>query len=208
MSIEFKQITVGPIQTNCYLLWDKDTRKAAIVDPGGNRDEIISDIKSLDLDVEWVLLTHGHTDHSFFAGDLADEYSARLGMHEADIPMLDDALGIAELYYNTNDYVPVNPTDMLDDGSVVKLGESEIKVIHTPGHSEGGLCFVTDAGVFCGDTIFYQSTGRTDFVGGSQEALINSIRTKILPMDDSVKLFPGHGPSTSVGFERKSNPYI
>ena len=209
MSIEFRSLAVGPLQTNCYLLWDNSTRKSAIIDPGGNRDDIVSIASSLELDVEWILLTHGHFDHTFFAGDLARLYSARIGMHTSDVPMLSDGLGIAAMYYDDmSEYVAFSPTDLLAQGSILQLGESDIRVLHTPGHSQGGLCFVTDAGVFCGDTIFCESIGRTDFPGGSFSDLMHSIKSKILTMDDAVNLYPGHGPSTTVGNERLYNPYI
>lgn len=208
MSIEFRAFAVGPLGTNCYLVWDKETRKAGIIDPGGNKEQIASCVTDLGLDVEWVLLTHGHFDHVFYAGDLAREYEARIGMHAADVSQLTENLGIAEMFYDLSSYVDVTASDFLDDGAVVNLGSSQIQVRHTPGHSQGGLCFITDAGVFCGDTIFAGSIGRTDFPGGSHSQLIDSIKTQILTMPDDTLLYPGHGPSTTVGDERGSNPFL
>ena len=208
MAVEFLPYVVGPLQTNCYLVWDPDTKAAAIIDPGGDRERISSGIDSLGLRVEWILLTHGHFDHSFCAASLAQEYGARTGMHEDDVEQLTGSLSIAEMFYDLGQYVPVKPTDLLVDGQVIRLGESEIRVLRTPGHSRGGLCFVTDAGVFCGDTIFAGSIGRTDFPGGSFEDLMETIRTRILALDDDTQLFPGHGPATTVGDERKSNPFL
>lgn len=206
--MDFRQLSVGPLETNCYLVWDRDTRKAAVIDPGGDDDLIAQQIARLELAIEWVLITHGHLDHCFIAGPIARKYDAEIGMHPADIEHLTGGLEIAAMYYDVSAYERFTPTRFLTDGEVIALGDSEIRVIHTPGHSQGGLCFATDVGVFCGDTIFAGSVGRTDFPGGSFEQLIESIRTKILTMDDSTRLYPGHGPATSVGEERRSNPFL
>ncbi len=209
MSIDFRRLTVGPLDVNCYLIWDRDTRKAAIIDPGGDSDDIIRQVSSLELSVEWVLITHGHPDHCFDAGAVAREYGARVGMHQADLrPLSDVEVQLLAMVYDLSAYQQPTPTDLLSDGDTITLGESKVRVLHTPGHSQGGLCFVTDAGVFCGDTIFAGSVGRTDFPGGSYEQLIESIRTRILTMDDSTPLYPGHGPETTVGAERRANPFL
>lgn len=208
MPLEVRALTVGPLDTNCYVLWDRETRSAAIIDPGGDCDRIVSVAASLDLRVQWVLLTHGHFDHTFCAGDLAARFGAGVGLHEADAAILGQSFGIAEMFYDLSEYAPVQPTDLLIDGRLVSLGESELEVIHTPGHSPGGLSFLTELGVFCGDTIFAGSIGRTDFPGGSFEQLIESMRARLLAMDGSTPLFPGHGPATTVGEERRSNPYL
>ncbi len=208
MPLGIRVLTVGPLDTNCYVLWDHSTRACAIIDPGGDPDRIIQTVASLNVRVEWILLTHGHSDHSFHAGNLAQEYGARIGIHAADVDMLATGLGIAEMLYDLSEYVAVKPTDLLVDGEAVGLGESEIRVIHTPGHSPGGVTFATDAGVFCGDTIFAGSIGRTDFPGGSYEQLIDSIKSKLLYFPDSTSLYPGHGPATTVGEEQRSNPFL
>ena len=208
LGLDFRSLTVGPLETNCYLLWDIDTRCTAIVDPGGDRGRIASQIQALDLRIEWVLLTHGHPDHTFCAGSLASEYGARTGMHPSDAPLLADGLELAEMFYDLSGHLPFSPTDLLADGRIIRLRESEIRVAHTPGHSRGGLCFVTEVGVFCGDTLFAGSVGRTDLAGGSFEQLIKSIESKLLTLDDAVPLYPGHGPATTVGAERQSNPYL
>ncbi|MHB9035350.1 MAG: MBL fold metallo-hydrolase [Armatimonadota bacterium] len=208
MSLEFRAVEVGMLQVNCYLLWDSDTRKAAIVDPGDDTEIIFENVKSLDLDVEWVLLTHGHFDHSFRAGEIAAHYGAKVGMQALDLPILVQSLALAEPFFDVSQYVPFSVSDLLNEGNVISIGKSQISVLHTPGHSQGGLCFVTDVGVFCGDTIFAGSVGRSDFPGGSHEQLIESIRSKILIMDDATPLYSGHGDATSVGEERRTNPFL
>lgn len=209
MSIEFRQLTVGPLGTNCYIVWDRATRKAAVIDPGGDPELISQQISSHELSVKWVMLTHGHPDHYFCAGSIARDHNARIGMHEADLARLrDDGLEIAAMFYDVSEYVDFTPTDLLEDGELVALGESELRVLHTPGHSQGGICFVTDVGVFCGDTIFAGSIGRTDFPGGDYGQIIESIRKKLLVLDDCTRLYPGHGTSTTVGDEKRDNPFV
>ncbi|MCE5324183.1 MBL fold metallo-hydrolase [bacterium] len=208
MSLDFRVIEVGLLQINCYLLWDVETKKAAIIDPGDDTDIIIDNIKALDLDVEWILLTHGHFDHTFRVGELTDSYDVKIALNPLDLPMLGQSLGLGEPFYNFSEYVPFTVTDLINEGDEIHLGGSTIHVLHTPGHSQGGVCYVTDIGVFCGDTIFAGSVGRSDLPSGSHEQLIESIRAKIMPLDDSTPLFPGHGPSTTLGAERRSNPYL
>ena len=211
MSIDLVSLRVGPIETNCYIIWDKATGKAAIIDPGGDRNKIISAINKLksihNIDIEWILLTHGHFDHIFSAGDLATVYNCKIGMHAADIPIIEGTMSIAEIYYDMSEYVNVEPTDIFNDNEIIKLGDTEIKAIHTPGHSEGGLCFVTEDSIFCGDTIFNGAIGRTDFPGGSYESIIASIKNKLFAYADNYNLYPGHGRKTTVGYERKHNKY-
>ncbi|MGC8863572.1 MAG: MBL fold metallo-hydrolase [Armatimonadota bacterium] len=235
MPLRFHVLVVGPLEVNCYILRDEATGKCAIIDPGGDCDRIVSAAGSPGFrspaggeaeyevgptsssetgasakvsGVDWILLTHGHFDHTYCAGDLATRFGVRVGIHEADVPLLGQGLGVAEMFYDVSGCVPVTPTDLLADGQTITLGESKIKVIHTPGHSPGGLSFATEAGVFCGDALFAGSIGRTDFPGGSFERLIASIRSKLLTLPDSTPLYPGHGPATSVGTERKNNPYL
>jgi hydroxyacylglutathione hydrolase len=206
--VKIKNLVVGPIETNCYIFFEEVSRKAVVIDPGGDIDKILGYITETGLDVEWILLTHGHFDHTFYAGDLALRLNAKIGMHEEDISMLSTSLDVAEIYYEVDSYMPFQPTDLLNDGDVINLGNSKIEVIHTPGHSKGGLCFVTEIGIFCGDTIFNGSIGRTDFSGGSYDQLIHSIREKILKMDDKIELYCGHGAQTTIGTERRSNPFL
>jgi hydroxyacylglutathione hydrolase len=209
LPIEFRAVSGGPLGTNCYIIWDRQTRVCAVIDPGAVPSQLIYQIEEQHLDLQWILLTHGHFDHSFYVGPLVQKYGARVAVHPDDVVQIAGTLEIAESYfYHLSEFVEFTTTDYLTDGQVLTLGESEITVLHTPGHSKGGLCFATDAGVFCGDTIFKRSIGRYDMPGGSSDDLIGSIRTKILPMDDSTPLYPGHGPSTTVGDERRKNPFL
>ncbi|MCX6344566.1 MAG: MBL fold metallo-hydrolase [Armatimonadetes bacterium] len=208
MSLEFRNIAVGELQSNCYIIWDDDTRKAAIIDPGDEKENIIASVDTLNLEVEYVLLTHGHFDHIFVAGDIAERYGAPICMNAQDLSIVNQSLVLADPFYDVASFKSFIPSQLLNDGDIITLGSSKVKALHTPGHSQGGLCFATDAGVFCGDTIFAGSVGRTDLLGGSHEQLIESIRAKILTMDDSTPLYPGHGPYTTVGEEREFNFYL
>jgi hydroxyacylglutathione hydrolase len=209
VAVQFHTLAVGPLETNCYVIWDAQTHQAAIIDPGGDMDAIVDCAASNGLDVKYVLLTHGHPDHCFVAGDLARHYGTDVYMHQSDIEQVQMGVALAEtLFYDVSNYIEFLPSRLLDDGDVLPLGEWAIDVIHTPGHSRGGICFVTDAGVFCGDTVFAGSIGRTDFPGGSYPELIASINTKLLSMKDETPLYPGHGPSTTVGRERATNPFL
>jgi len=208
VEMESRRLVVGPIEANCYILWDRSTRNAVVIDPGGDKDRIVEAVEALELSVERILLTHGHFDHAFYAADLARRWHARIGMHRADVPQLAGSLEVGAIYYDLSEHITPTPDDFFADGDQFTLGEATITVLHTPGHSEGGVCYRTDIGVFCGDTLFAGSVGRSDFPGGSFEKLIRSIRDKILTLDDAVPLYPGHGPATTVGAERRNNPFL
>lgn len=206
--IRHERLVVGPLQTNCYVLWDSSTGGGVIIDPGGDNDLIQTLVKSLGVRVERILATHGHPDHIFSAGALSRVYGVGVAMHAADIPVLEESAAIAEMFYDMAAFVPFAPDTLLSDGELVPVGGTEARVIHTPGHSPGGVCFQTEAGVFCGDTLFAGSIGRTDLPGGSYEQLMESIRSALMSLEDSTPVFPGHGPRTTIGAERRSNPFL
>ncbi len=207
--IEYRTLTVGPLETNCYIIWDSQTRNCAIIDPGGDKELIMSCIEANGLSLDYILLTHGHCDHCFCAGSIAQETNnVRVAMHEDDLALINESLAVVGYFYDIDEYVDVHPTDFISEGDTILLGSSKIEVAQTPGHSPGGLCYIADCGVFCGDTIFAGSIGRTDLPGGSYNLLIQSIRSKILALPDETRLYPGHGPATAVGIERKHNPFL
>lgn len=215
MYVDVEKWVVGPLETNCYLITDTGTLEAALIDPGGPNTDHGFDLQPgagdafyIGRKLKYVLLTHGHPDHCFCAGAVARNYGAEIAMHESDLIQIEQGRELADMFYDMSRFVAFSPTKLLNDGDVLELGGAQIKVIHTPGHSQGGVCFVTDAGVFCGDTIFAGSIGRTDFPGGDHEQLISSIHTSILTMLDGTRLYPGHGPSTTVGRERARNPFL
>ncbi len=207
MSMPMKSLVVGCIETDCYLIWDHTTKEGAVIDPGGEPDDIISAITGCGMKPTMVLLTHGHFDHVFCAGDIAREYGCGIGLHNADEPQIMGTMPVAEMYQDVTTFVPFTPTRWLEDGDTLSLGETVIMVIHTPGHSPGGLTFAVGDCLFVGDALFAGGIGRSDFPGGSHEQLIESIQTRIFAYPDETKVYPGHGPSTTVGREKRSNPY-
>ena len=195
-----ESIIAGMYEENCYLLIDDNTKECGIIDPGGSTKKIENEIVSKGLKAKFILITHGHADHV----DGVEELSKAL-----NIPFYISK--VDEEYMSKDDFVygSLSKADgYLKEGDTVSLGNHTIKVIETPGHTKGGLCFLVDDLLFTGDTLFQGSVGRTDFIGGDMGEIINSIKSKLLPLGDEVKVFPGHGPTSTIGFEKKRNPYL
>jgi len=201
---------VTPFQQNCTLIWDDATKVGAVVDPGGDLDRIEAAIREQGVTVEKILLTHGHVDHA--AG--ADELRERLGVpiegpHQADKFLLDSLLETAA-NYGLGAARPVTPDRWLDEGDAVTVGGLAFDILHCPGHSPGSVVFVSRDARFAlvGDVVFKGSVGRTDLPGGNHEQLIHAIKEKVLPLGDDVAFIPGHGPTSTLGAERVSNPFL
>jgi hydroxyacylglutathione hydrolase len=199
---------VGSLGTNCYIVFDEETREAAVIDPGGSAAEILAVIGAEKLTVKYIINTHGHADHVMANLRVKEATGAPLLIHAADAGMLTS--GQLNLSAWIGGSVSCGPADtLLNEGDVVKISANlALTVIHTPGHTPGGICLKTDGVLFSGDTLFAESIGRTDFPGGSYSQLINNIKEKLLILDDGVKVYPGHGPATSIGWEKKMNPFI
>jgi len=203
-------IPVTPFQQNCTLIWDEATKVGAVVDPGGDLDRIQAAIAEQGVSVEKILLTHGHVDHA--AG--ADELRERLGVpiegpHLADKFLL-DSLPMTAAQYGLGDARPVTPDRWLDQGDTVQVGALTFDILHCPGHSPGSVVFVSRDARFAlvGDVVFKGSVGRTDLPGGNHEQLITAIMEKVLPLGDDIAFIPGHGPTSTLGEERVSNPFL
>lgn len=209
MGIEMKTLVVGPLDVNCHILWHTDDRTAVIIDPGGDADLIEQEIKSRDLSVRFVINTHGHFDHVGANPALCASLGVGLAIHPADAALLERAPEQALSFGLTTPAQPA-PKLLLEDKAVVTAGSLSLEVIHTPGHSPGGVCLYIEERriVFTGDTLFAGGIGRTDLPGGSYETLISSIKHKIFPLGDDVVVYPGHGPASTVGQERATNPYL
>ncbi len=199
-----------PFQQNCTLIWDDATKVGAVVDPGGDLDRIEAAIREQGVTVEKILLTHGHVDHA--AG--ADELRERLGVpiegpHQADKFLL-DSLPETAANYGLGAARPVTPDRWLDEGDAVTVGGLAFDILHCPGHSPGSVVFVSRDARFAlvGDVVFKGSVGRTDLPGGNHEQLIHAIKEKVLPLGDDVAFIPGHGPISTLGAERVSNPFL
>jgi hydroxyacylglutathione hydrolase len=202
-----KMLVVGPIQANCYLLGCERTREAAVIDPGDDADEILMTLAKDKLRCVSIVNTHGHFDHSGANKRLKEVTGAQLILHEADAPMVMNQAASGKMWGMQVENSPP-PDRYVKEGDLITFGDISLKVLHTPGHSEGGISLVTDKMVFVGDTLFAGSIGRTDFPGGDSDSLLRSVREKIFPLGDDVVIYPGHGPETTVGRERRTNPFF
>lgn len=205
--MKIESLVVGPIGVNCYIVFDENTLEGIVIDPGGNAGEIIKAVNDKKITVKYVVNTHGHSDHIGANTEICKAFQAKLLIHRKDKNMLIDTRDNLSFYMGMN-IISKMADGFVDEGDTIEFGEIKLKVRHTPGHSAGGICLVGDGVVFSGDTLFAESIGRCDFPGGSEITLINSIKEKILPLPDETKVFPGHGPATTVGWERKLNPYL
>jgi glyoxylase-like metal-dependent hydrolase (beta-lactamase superfamily II) len=198
---------VGNLGTNCYVVYCEATGKAAVIDPGGDPQAILAVIAEHKLTVEWIINTHGHADHVLANLSLKEATGAPLLIHQADAEMLNSAQKNLSSFIGGG--ATCGPADrLLHEGDMIPVGQFDLKVIHTPGHTPGGICLLAGDVLFSGDTLFAESIGRTDFPGGSYSQLINSIKEKLMVLDDKVAVRPGHGPETTIGWERKMNSFI
>lgn len=198
---------VGALGTNCYIVYCEQTRQAAVIDPGGSAEEIMALVNREKLHVLYIINTHGHADHILANDRIKQATGAAIAIHEYDADMLQNAQRNLSMFIGGS--TSCAPADrLLKDGDTVEVGAISFKILHTPGHTPGGICLLTDGLLFSGDTLFCESIGRTDFPGGSYSQLINSIKEKLMPLEDAVKVLPGHGPDTTIGWERKMNPFI
>jgi hydroxyacylglutathione hydrolase len=202
-------IPVTPFQQNCTLLWCEKTKKAAVVDPGGDLDNIREAIAQSGVTVEKIILTHGHIDHAGGAAELREELGVQIeGPHEADRFLLDRLAEQGQAYGFPAR--AVTPDRWLNESDTVMVGDLTLDVLHCPGHSPGSVVLVSKDQRFAlvGDVLFQGSVGRTDLPGGDGKALIRSIKDKLLPLGDDITFICGHGPMSTIGQERQSNPFL
>lgn len=208
MSIAAAIIPVTPFQQNCTLIWDEETKEGVLVDPGGDADRIRAAIEQTGASVQRILLTHGHLDHAGAAAELAEALDVPIeGPQRADEFLL---AGLPEQGARYGmDCRPVTPDRWLEEGDTVEIAGETFAVLHCPGHTPGHIVFVSTAlGIaLVGDVLFQGSVGRTDFPYGDPAALISAIRTKLFPLGDEIQFICGHGPGSTFGAERRSNPY-
>jgi len=200
-------MTLGPLQTNCYLVADTNTGDAIVVDPADDAPVILSTLNQNTWHLNRIVLTHGHFDHIGAAGRLREMTGARVAVHSADVSMIGNpAMNLS--IFAAEPPVSLSADDILEEGSQIRAGQLKFRVSHTPGHSPGSICLIGDEFAMVGDLIFRGSVGRTDFPNASHSELMSSIRQKLYPLDDRLILYPGHGPSTELGFEKRTNPYL
>ncbi|WP_196592849.1 MBL fold metallo-hydrolase [Pectinatus sottacetonis] len=205
--MKVKTLINGSFEENCYMVIDETTNEALVIDPGSEPERILNWLKGANCTIKYVLNTHGHSDHIGCNTAVCDEFKVKLGIHPLDAPMLINPQLNLSTFWGME--VISKPADFfLNENDIVTLGKNTFKIIHTPGHSPGGICIVNDNIIFSGDSLFAESIGRTDFPGGSTKALVTSLKNKILPLDNNVIVYPGHGPTTTIGHEKDFNPYF
>lgn len=204
------QFVVGSMAVCSYIVGCEETKKAAIVDPGGDEDILLAEVKKLGLSVEYIIATHGHPDHVCGNRKLQEETGAKIIMHVDDAEFFEKPE--VKQYFSMLGLEPSPPADILvSDGDDIVIGTVALKVIHTPGHTPGGICLYSAPHLITGDTLFVGGLGRTDFPGGSHQELLHSIRTKILSLPAETVVWPGHGyggSQSTVGKEAASNPFL
>lgn len=203
-----KGIEISAMAVNCYIVGCEETREVAVIDPGGNHRSILGLLEKENLKAVYIINTHGHIDHIGANRQVKEATGAKILIHKEDAHMLENA--VSNISFMMGSKVTSPAADQtLQDGDTIKIGNTvELEVIHTPGHTKGGICLKVDKIIFVGDTLFQGSIGRTDFPGGSYPQIIQSIKERLLCFEDDVVCYPGHGPGTTIGFERKNNPFI
>ncbi len=206
--MELKILEIGMFQVNCYVLIDDSTKTFCVIDAPGAHP-FFDELTNKGYKFEKVLLTHGHVDHVAGLKQILLKYKPKAAVHKEDLNMYLKA-GEGQFAPMLNAENPPEPDFYLEDGMEVAVGNINFKVIHTPGHTKGGVCFLDSENklLFTGDTLFARSIGRTDLKGGDYNTLITSIKSKLFLLDDDIQVFPGHGASTTIGDEKKNNPFL
>lgn len=207
--IVIKCIPGGSFLTNSYIVGDGETLDAILIDPGSQVREILAEIESSGFDVKRIINTHAHIDHAAGVEEAKQELEAEFYLHPEEEPVL-DALPESAIRFPEFSGVKVPSIDkFVEEGDEIPIGNHTAKVLHTPGHTFGSICLLINEHVISGDTLFAGSVGRVDLTGGtSMRELVRSIKTKLMPLPDSYNVYPGHGPYTTIGIERRSNPFI
>ena len=200
-----KRLPTGMFGSNCYIIGDQG--EGVIIDPGVESSDIMEVVEKLNLKIEYIIITHGHIDHICYMDEMRKLTGAKVAIHE------EDANALADPLYNGSKMFAEESTFQqadvrLKDGDVLEAGGLRFEIVHTPGHSNGGICIKVENNIFTGDTLFKMSVGRTDLGNGEHKTLIKSIKTKLLSLEDELVVYPGHGPSTTIGSERKQNPFL
>lgn len=205
--MQIETFVVGPLQNNCYLLTDEASGQAAVIDPGLQSEPVLEAVRSRGLRLASVILTHAHFDHVCGVELFAGEGTAEVILHPDDLPLLRHAPETAR-FFGYAVPPPPSPSRLVREGDRIQAGDAALQVLETPGHTPGGISLRTDGAVFVGDTLFAGSVGRTDLAGGSFETLLRSIRDKLMALPDATAVYPGHGPATTIGAERRGNPFL
>lgn len=206
--MKVERFVTGMLSTNCYLAINEETKQTVVIDPADSPSYLMEHLKTEGLHVEAILLTHGHFDHTMGIDGFLKEYSVPVYAHEDEEELLNQPqLNLSSAYSSGYTY---SGAEYIKEGQVISLAGYDFEVIHTPGHTKGGCCYYvrTEGILFSGDTLFRSSVGRTDFPGGSSSELVRSIREKLMLLPDDTHVYPGHMEETTIGYERKYNPFI
>lgn len=209
--IQVAIIQVTAYQQNCTLIWDTKSGHGVVVDPGGDVDRIASAIEQTKMIVDAIWITHGHIDHAAGAMDLKEKLGVDIiGPHKDDLPLLQSIDQQAQMFGTPGAFRNCTPDRWLEEGDTLSIGDHEFEVLHCPGHAPGHVVFYNSKARFAqvGDVLFAGSIGRTDLPGGDHQQLIKSIKTKLMAWPDDVQFVCGHGPASSIGRERNSNPFL
>ncbi len=202
-----KTLVVGPLQSNCYLYGSAAAGRGIIIDPGAEPDMILAEFQKTGLSLEAIVITHAHFDHAGGNRRLKELTGAPILVHRNDATAL-KMLGAQAMFFMMRVESSPPADRLLGDGDVIELGDASLTVLHTPGHSTGGICLLGEGVVFSGDTLFAGSIGRYDLPGGDADTLLASIRDRLMVLPDDTVVCPGHGPSTTIGEERQYNPFL
>jgi hydroxyacylglutathione hydrolase len=207
VALIIKKLVVGSLSANCYIVGSEATGEGMVIDPGGNAEGILNAITDSGLDIKIIVLTHGHSDHIAALYDIQDRTGAKVAIHAEDADFL-HGRGSFSTMFGISYKTPEPPDRLLREGDVIDIGGLQFSVLHTPGHTPGSICLLTSDKVFTGDTLFYRGIGTTLMPGSSRRQLVDSIHARLMVLPDSTIIYPGHGRETTIGAERKNNPYV
>lgn len=203
-----KTLVVGPLSANCYIVGCELTRLGMLIDPGDDAKKILESAEDLGLDIKLVALTHGHLDHTGALKEIKEATGAEVAIHSEEAEPLQGEYRSLGAMFGLSYPVPPWPDRLLKDGDSLDIGDLHFSVLHTPGHTPGGICLFGQGVVFTGDTLFNYGIGRYDLPGGNYDQLVNSIHTKLMTLPDSTVVYPGHGSETTIGAERRGSPFL
>ena len=201
-----EKVVVGPLGCNCYIVADEKAKEAIIIDPGDETEAILGRVERLGLDIKIIFLSHGHVDHTAALSQVKEATAAEVAIHTDDRATLSD--DFLSLFIGVKKPKIAPPDRLLKEGDEIMVGAVSFGVLHTPGHTPGGACLYGEGVLFSGDTLFNYGIGRPDLPGGDAEKLLESIKNRLMTLPDETKVYPGHGPETTIGAERRGNPFL